>query len=44
MPPKNTGEEFLKPERTMIKSMSVDMPVVVLDQLKLITTVMRKRC
>jgi len=35
MPPTNIGEEFLKLERTMIKSMSIDMPMVVLKQLKL---------
>ena len=44
MPPTNVGEEFLKLEITMIKSMYVDMPMVVLNQLKLITIVMRKSC
>jgi len=38
----DTGEEFLKPKRTIIKSMSVGMPTVVLNPQKSITTVMRK--
>jgi len=42
MPPKDTGEEFLKPRRVTTKSMSVDMPMAVLNQSRLITTVMKK--
>jgi len=42
MLPKNIEEEFLKLRRVIIKSMSVDMPMAVLNQPKSITIVMRK--
>jgi len=42
MPPLNIGEEFSRLGRTITESMSVDMPMAVLNQLKLITVVMRR--
>jgi len=44
MPPTNIGEEFLKLKKPMVKSMSVGMPMVVLNPQKSITTVMSKSC
>jgi len=42
MPPKNIEDEFLKPKRTIIASMFVDMPMVVSNQPKSITIVMKR--